>query len=66
MTLSISVHASLAALSVCLTVKSVRSGHNGIYADAPTGTNAKLYAEGNPLGEIAFEDKVGVLREIDA
>ena len=48
------------------TVKSVRSGHNGIYADAPTGTNTKLYAEGNPLGETAFEDKVGVLREIDA
>jgi TldD protein len=48
------------------TVKSVRSGHGGIYADAPTGTNAKLYAEGNPLSEVAFEDKVGVLREIDA
>ena len=44
------------------TVKSVRSGHNGIYADAPTGTNAKLYAEGNPLGETAFEDKLGVIR----
>ncbi|MEC7535883.1 MAG: metalloprotease TldD, partial [Pseudomonadota bacterium] len=48
------------------TVKSVRSGHGGIYADAPTGTNAKLYSEDNPLGDIAFEDKVGVLSEIDA
>ncbi|MEC8198657.1 MAG: metalloprotease TldD [Pseudomonadota bacterium] len=48
------------------TVKAVRSGHGGIYADAPTGTNAKLYSEDNPLGDIAFEDKVGVLSEIDA
>ena len=48
------------------TVKAVRSGHGGIYADAPTGTNAKLYSEDNPLGDIAFENKVGVLSEIDA
>ena len=48
------------------TVKAVRSGHGGIYADAPTGTNAKLYSEDNPLGDIAFEDKVGVLSDIDA
>ena len=48
------------------TVKAVRSGHDGIYADAPTGTNAKLYSEDNPLGDIAFENKVGVLSEIDA
>ena len=47
-------------------VKAVRSGHGGIYADAPTGTNAKLYSEDNPLGDVAFEDKVGVLSEIDA
>ena len=48
------------------TVKAVRSGYGGIYADAPMGTNAKLYSEDNPLGDIAFEDKVGVLSEIDA
>ncbi len=48
------------------TVNSVNSGHRGVYADAPTGSNAKLYAEGNPLGESAFEDKVDVLRDIDA
>jgi len=48
------------------TVKAVRSGHGGTYAEAPSGTNAKLYTEGNPLGEIPFEDKVGVLSEIDA
>ena len=48
------------------TVKAVRSGHGGTYADAPTGTNAKLYSEDNPLGDIAFENKVGVLSEIDA
>ena len=48
------------------TVKAVRSGHGGIYADALTGTNEKLYSEDNPLGDIAFEDKVGVLSEIDA
>ncbi|MEC7397254.1 MAG: metallopeptidase TldD-related protein, partial [Pseudomonadota bacterium] len=48
------------------TVKAVRSGHGGTYADAPTGTNVKLYSEDNPLGDIAFENKVGVLSEIDA
>ncbi len=48
------------------TVKAVRSGHGGTYADAPTGTNVKLYSEDNPLGDIAFEDKVGVLSDIDA
>ena len=48
------------------TVKAVRSGNGGTYADAPTGTNVKLYSEDNPLGDIAFEDKVGVLSDIDA
>jgi len=47
------------------TVQAVRAGHGGTHADAPVGTNANLYTETNPLGEVAFEDKVALLTEID-
>ncbi len=47
------------------TVKAVRAGHGGTYADAPPQTNTGLYTEKNPLGEVAFEDKVALLSEID-
>ena len=47
------------------TVKAVRAGHGGTYADAPLQTNTGLYTERNPLGEVAFEDKVALLSEID-
>ncbi|MGB0552029.1 MAG: metalloprotease TldD [Alphaproteobacteria bacterium] len=47
------------------TVQAVHAGHGGTHADAPVGTNANLYAETNPLGEVAFEDKVALLTEID-
>ena len=48
------------------TVQAVRAGHGGTHADAPIGTNANLYIETNPLGEVAFEDKVALLTEIDS
>jgi TldD protein len=47
------------------TVQSVRAGHGGTQAGAPAGTNTSLYTETNPLGEVAFEDKVALLTEID-
>lgn len=48
------------------TVKAVSSGHGGTVAEAPQGTNQKLYADDNPLGLMAFEDKVALLAEMDA
>ena len=48
------------------TVKSVRAGHGGTLAAAPSGTNVGLYTETNPLGEVPFEEKVALLSEIDA
>ena len=48
------------------TVKSVRAGHGGTMAEAPLGTNASLYTETNPLGEVDFEAKVALLTEIDS
>lgn len=47
------------------TVKAARSGHGGIYADAPMQTNASLYTEQNPLGEVVFDRKVALLSDID-
>lgn len=48
------------------TVRAVHRGHNGIYADAPLGTNRALYMDENPLGALAFEKKVKLLEEMDA
>ena len=48
------------------TVMAVRSGRGGTAAAGPRGTNAKLYADANPLDGMGFEDKVGLLAEIDA
>ncbi len=48
------------------TVKSVNSGHGGTMAEAPQGTNAKLYSDLNPLNDVAFDTKVKLLAEIDA
>lgn len=47
-------------------VSAVRGGHSGTYAEAPAGTNARLYAPDNPIAGEAFEDKVRLLSEIDA
>ena len=48
------------------TVKAVRRGHSGTYADPPTGTNRRLYGDFNPLSQIDFATKVRILQDIDA
>ena len=48
------------------TVKAVRRGHDGSYADSPSGTNRRLYGDFNPLSEVDFAAKVKVLQDIDA
>ncbi|MGB0683498.1 MAG: metalloprotease TldD [Magnetovibrionaceae bacterium] len=48
------------------TVQAVKAGHGGTMSVAPLKTNAALYGDVNPLQEMAFEDKVKVLTEIDA
>ncbi|MBV9955135.1 MAG: metalloprotease TldD [Pseudolabrys sp.] len=47
-------------------VRAVKSGHSGHYAAPPARTNRKLYADDNPLGTPAFEQKVKLLEEINA
>ena len=44
----------------------VTRGHSGTYAEAPQGTNRKLYGADNPIGSPTFEEKVKLLTEIDA
>ncbi len=46
-------------------VQAVKRGHSGTYADAPPGTNRRLYGDENPLGAPAFGEKVKLLEEID-
>ena len=48
------------------TVKAVRRGHTGSLAAAPNGTNRALYMEDNPLALVDFQEKVDLLRAIDA
>ena len=48
------------------TVSAVSRGKGGTIAEPPHGTNTKLYGEDNPLGAMAFEDKVKLLGDIDA
>ena len=43
----------------------VTRGHSGTYAEAPQGTNRKLYGADNPIGSPSFEEKVKLLTEID-
>jgi len=58
---------SLAALKRAAdAVASVRRGRSGVAADAPAGTNRRLYGEENPIGAPSFDDKVKILTEIDA
>ena len=47
-------------------VSAIGHGHAGVLADAPAGTNRRLYGEDNPIAEPGFEAKVGLLQEIDA
>ncbi|WP_309093048.1 metalloprotease TldD [Phenylobacterium sp.] len=43
-----------------------KRGYEGVAAEGPRATNAKLYAEDDPLASPAFADKVALLQEIDA
>jgi TldD protein len=48
------------------TVSAVASGHSGVAAEAPQGTNRRLYTDANPLTGMDFAKRTGVLAEIDA
>ena len=48
------------------TVKAVSQGHSGSLSGPPSGTNATLYQDDNPLGLMAFDDKLNLLAEMDA
>ena len=47
------------------TVGAVHQGRSGVIAEPPIGTNRVLYGDDNPLNDVAFEDKVNLLAEID-
>ncbi|MEF2070444.1 metalloprotease TldD [Consotaella aegiceratis] len=47
-------------------VSTIKSGHAGVLAEPPQGTNRKLYGEENPIPEPSFEAKVKLLQDIDA
>ena len=47
------------------TVKAVRDGHGGSVAAGPARTNRELYISDNPLALMGFDQKVGLLGEID-
>jgi TldD protein len=47
-------------------VSAVKAGHSGVVAEAPQGTNRKLYGDDNPIAEPGFESKARLLEEIDA
>jgi TldD protein len=48
------------------TVRAVKGGYNGTYAEAPGRSNVKLYSDDNPLAAASFESKVKLLEAIDA
>ena len=48
------------------TVRAVASGHSGVFAAPPPGTNRSLYTEQNPLGLVDLGAKTRLLTEIDA
>ncbi|MEQ8655030.1 MAG: metalloprotease TldD [Kiloniellales bacterium] len=48
------------------TVSAVSSGHSGIAAERPQGTNLKLYSDDNPIAAVPFAEKVALLEKIDA
>ncbi|MGF1456349.1 MAG: metalloprotease TldD [Alphaproteobacteria bacterium] len=47
-------------------VAAVKTGHTGSLAAGPSSTNQALYPSVNPLEELAFEDKIAVLKDMDA
>lgn len=46
-------------------VQAVKSGKGGAVADGPARTNAKLYPDENPLGDMPFEAKTKLLEDIN-
>src|SRR6476660_9134122 len=48
------------------TVRAVKGGYSGSYAEAPGRSNVKLYTDDNPLAAPDFEAKVKLLEAIDA
>ena len=48
------------------TVSAVRSGQGGTMAEPPRASNARLYADVNPLSEMDFAARTAILAEIDA
>ena len=46
-------------------VQAVKSGKGGAIAGGPARTNAKLYSDDNPLGDLPFEAKSKLLAEIN-
>ena len=46
-------------------VQSVKSGHSGAMADAPTSTNRHIYTDVSPLNQMDFDAKVALLLDID-
>jgi TldD protein len=46
-------------------VQAVKSGQGGVMAGGPARTNAKLYPEENPLGDLPFEAKAKLLTDIN-
>ncbi|MEM8988424.1 MAG: metalloprotease TldD [Pseudomonadota bacterium] len=47
-------------------VQAIKSGNGGTLADGPARTNAKLYADDNPLNDLPFEVKTKLLEDINA
>jgi TldD protein len=47
-------------------VRAVKGGYSGNYAQAPGRSNKKLYSDDNPLAAPSFEAKVKLLEAIDA
>ncbi len=47
-------------------VQAVKTGKGGQFADGPARTNARLYPDENPLGDLGFEAKTRLLEDINA
>jgi TldD protein len=48
------------------TVKAVKRGSGGAFAEPPAGTNRHLYIDDNPLAAVDFTTKVKLLTDMDA
>lgn len=47
-------------------VQAVKAGYTGKFSAGPTGTNAQLYTDDNPLNAVDFDVKVQLMKDIDA